>query len=270
MGVAFTLGFLIILVVLVIIAIIILGIGITGLVLLIVGLVKRKKQLNNDGTVNKTPRVLIIVGSVMLSILVLTVLIIATMCIVTGVENDMKEKNSLMNAVENEDCQLVEKILKDGAPADANEYSLSKGNYIFEDSRDYTTPLLYTCEKGNYEIAELLLEYGANPSAVDSNNSTPLIEALDSKSYDIMELLIKKGADIEYSSDGNTCLVRAVRIGDIRAVELLLEYGANPNVTDDTGNTLLEYIESGYIYSYTEEAYNYGEIYKILKKYGAK
>lgn len=85
-----------------------------------------------------------------------------------------------------------------------------------------------------------------------------------------MELLIKNDADIEYEFYGNTCLVRAVRIGDIQAVELLLEYGANPNVTDDRGDTLLKYIESGYTYTYTDEVYNYEEIYKILKHYGAK
>ena len=114
------------------------------------------------------------------------------------------------------------------------------------------------------------MEYGANPYVVGSDNSTPLIEALDSESYDIMELLIKNGADIEYEFYDNTCLVRAVRIGDIQAVKLLLEYGANPNVTDDGGYTLLEYIESGYIYTYTVEVSNYEEIYRILKHYGAK
>ena len=270
MGVAFALGFFIVFVILVIIAIIILGIGITGLVLLIVGLVKRKKQLNDEGTVKKTPKVLIIVGSVMLSILVLTVLIITTMGVVTSVENDMKEKNSLMNAVEKEDCQLVEKILKDGAPADANEYSLFKGNYIYETPQDYTTPLLYTCENGNYEIAKLLLEYGANPNVVGSDNSTPLIEALDSESYDIMELLIKNGADIEYEFYDNTCLVRAVRIGDIQAVKLLLEYGANPNATNSDGFTPLNYIKNIYLNNDMTPSFEHQEIIDLLIEYGAK
>ncbi|MEE1056240.1 MAG: ankyrin repeat domain-containing protein [Acutalibacteraceae bacterium] len=270
MGVAFTLGFLIILVILVIIAIIILGIGITGLVLLIVGLVKRKKQLNNDGTVKKTPKVLIIVGSVMLSILVLTVLIITTMCVVTGVENDMKEKNSLMNAVEKEDCQLVEKILKDGAPADANEYSLFKGNYVPENTQEYTTPLLYTCENGNYEIAELLLEYGADPNIIGKRGVTPMIEAMDSSSYDIMNLLLENGADIEYKFRGNPYLMRAVYSEDVQAVELLLEYGANPNETDSDGLTPLRYIKKIYLNNNMTQSLEHQEIIDLLIEYGAK
>lgn len=267
MGAVFALGLFVVLIILLIIAVIIIGIGITGLVLLIIGLVNRKKQLNNDGVVKKTPKVLIIIGSIMLSILILTVLAVTTMCVVTNVENDMREKNSLMSAVENEDCQLVEKILKDGAPADANEYSLYKGNYVNSSLEDYTTPLLYACENGNYEIAELLIDYGANINVVDSNKSTPLIEALDSESYDIMQLLLENGADIEYKFRGNTCLIRSACSGDVQAVELLLEFGANPNATDVDGFTALYRIINSYTSSEEKE---YQEILNLLIKYGAK
>ncbi|MEE0930884.1 MAG: ankyrin repeat domain-containing protein [Acutalibacteraceae bacterium] len=270
MGAVFTLGIFLFLIILVIIAVIIIGIGIVGLILLIVGLVKRKKQLNNDGVVTKTPKVLIVVGLIMLLVLVFTVLAVTTTCVVTNVENDMREKNSLMNAVENEDCQLVEKLLESGVPADANEYSLFKGNYISENTQDYTTPLLYACENGNYEIAELLIEYGADSNIIGKRGVTPMIEAMDSSSYDIMKLLLENGADIEYKFRGNPYLIRAVYSKDVQAVELLLEYGANPNATNSDGFTPLNYIKNIYLNNDMTPSFEHQEIIDLLIEYGAK
>jgi ankyrin repeat protein len=50
--------------------------------------------------------------------------------------------------------------------------------------------------------------------------------------FDLMETLLKSGANVNgsFKSDDKTPLYHAIFHGDIKALEILLEYGANPNL----------------------------------------
>ncbi len=57
------------------------------------------------------------------------------------------------------------------------------------------TPLHFACRAGNLRMAELLLEWGAEPNAQEKYGFTPLHEAVESNHIEIVRLLLRKGAD---------------------------------------------------------------------------
>lgn len=185
---------------------------------------------------------------------------------------EKKEANFIVYAAENKDYELVKELLESGVPADANAYNFFKGNFVSSSNSD--TALYEAAFWNDYEMAELLLQYGADPERELSMNNTPFLEAMRAKDYKMMRLFLTYGADPNHVlNSGNTYLVRACRSADETAVRILLEYGADPNVKDNEGVFLLEYENT----LYQEQKYKEGSaietncrvIIKLLKEYGA-
>jgi ankyrin repeat protein len=132
---------------------------------------------------------------------------------------------------------------------------------------DLTSPLLIAAINGHFDLAKWLLDQGADPNAAASNGVTPLYAALNVTwapralypqprafnqqqiTYlDFMKALLEKGADpnrrltkkvwySEYNFDlagvdeiGATPFWRAAYAGDVGAMALLLDHGADPNI----------------------------------------
>ena len=93
----------------------------------------------------------------------------------------------------------------------------------------------------NYpEIAQILIEAGADISAKDKYGKTPLHDATFRNSPEIAQLLIDAGADIEAKSKyGSTPLHRTAWQGSIDAMRALLQAGADPNARTKIGKTAL-------------------------------
>jgi ankyrin repeat protein len=91
-------------------------------------------------------------------------------------------------------------------------------------------------------IARDLIAHGVNVNAADSNGFTAIeLAAIDARLIDFIPLLIQKGADPNVASGGKrvTALHGAVVNGNTRAVQLLLDNGANPNQATIDGLTPL-------------------------------
>lgn len=83
-------------------------------------------------------------------------------------------------------------------------------------------------EFGHIEIAETLLENGANVDGIEPyGKHNPLYRAVVYGSWDGVQLLLEKGADV--SICGTDALESSAGKGDAEFVKLLLEAGANPN-----------------------------------------
>jgi ankyrin repeat protein len=132
---------------------------------------------------------------------------------------------------------------------------------------DLTSPLLIAAINGHFDLAKWLLDQGADPNAAASNGVTPLYAALNVTwapralypqprafnqqqiTYlDFMTALLEKGADpnkrltrkvwySEYNFDlagvdevGATPFWRAAFAGDVAAMSLLFEHGADVNI----------------------------------------
>lgn len=94
----------------------------------------------------------------------------------------------------------------------------------------------------NNDIAEVRnrIFKGANVNG-RKGGKPALALALDNRNYNIMRLLLENGAypDMTILGVEETPLMAAAGSGDETALRLLLEYGADPNVTDKRGQTAL-------------------------------
>lgn len=109
------------------------------------------------------------------------------------------------------------------------------------------TPLHYVSSK---QSAILLLNYGADPNALDGSGLKPLYTASTNEQEDLAQLLLQQTTDLGHAnSRGGTGLHAAARFANYTILKLLLEKGLDVNAKDKSGRTpLLEakYAEMGY------------------------
>ncbi|XP_076045342.1 uncharacterized protein LOC143027732 isoform X6 [Oratosquilla oratoria] len=96
--------------------------------------------------------------------------------------------------------------------------------------------LHHACARGQFEVANLLLERGANVNCVDSNRNTPLHITSQHGHVQIAKLLIDKGANLNAQEQmGNTPLYSAVLGGHPDMICLLLERGIDHTIINKEG-----------------------------------
>jgi ankyrin repeat protein len=90
--------------------------------------------------------------------------------------------------------------------------------------------LWHAIESGNLEIVKLIFEAGGNLEFVSSGFFTPLAQACWQHSVEIAEYLLNQGANIEARGEmGETPLIESARWGDgnLKIIELLLKNNAD-------------------------------------------
>jgi ankyrin repeat protein len=111
------------------------------------------------------------------------------------------------------------------------------------------TPLMAASRQGIPESVEKLIEYGADVNARFETGETPLMFASAySERTAPLVLLISGGAHINAQCDlGLTALMRAIMVGSLNKIKLLLAHGANPAILDNKGRSALDIaIERGF------------------------
>lgn len=99
------------------------------------------------------------------------------------------------------------------------------------------TPLMGAVSRGNPPAVRLLLEAGADPNLVDSNENTALHSC---GKPELAELLLQHGANPNaINSLGRTPLHGCGYFGRAEVAKLLLAHGADKTVTDNEGKTAL-------------------------------
>jgi ankyrin repeat protein len=134
------------------------------------------------------------------------------------------------------DVERLRELL-DGDPSLATEFS-----------GDGFTALHFPAFFGGVDVAELLLERGADVDAHGRSwmTGTPLNSAAAGGHTDVARLLLRAGADPNaLQASGWTPLHSAAHNGVIELVELLLASGADPAATNDDGATVLSMAEEG-------------------------
>jgi ankyrin repeat protein len=94
---------------------------------------------------------------------------------------------------------------------------------------DGNTALMSAANKGRLPaVGALLLRWGANIAAADTNGKTALMAASDRNHNDVVDLIIQQGAAIHATDAlGRTALRRAVRRQNFQAAAVLLLAGAD-------------------------------------------
>ncbi|GHT24845.1 hypothetical protein AGMMS4957_18580 [Bacteroidia bacterium] len=96
-------------------------------------------------------------------------------------------------------------------------------------SEDGLTPLGVCCELGNYELSELLIDFGANVNGNGYTEGTdyvffPILLAIESSNVKLVELLIEKGANLDVcDTQGETPLSVARRTNNKEIESILLK-----------------------------------------------
>ncbi|KAI9927582.1 hypothetical protein AWENTII_006412 [Aspergillus wentii] len=133
-----------------------------------------------------------------------------------------KMKRATLFAAAMDDRELLKKILHSGGKVD-------------EPSRLGITALTASACRGNMEIAQLLLQHGADVNGrilTEGNNHaliTPLHAAAKDSRMEMAKMLLASGASIdEVSSDGMTALDHAISRQDTEMTVFLLDSGAKP------------------------------------------
>ncbi|KAK2987569.1 hypothetical protein RJ640_012339, partial [Escallonia rubra] len=113
-------------------------------------------------------------------------------------------------------------------------FMLSRGASVNSQS-DSGTPLIWAAGHAQEDAVRLLLEHHANPNTETDDNITPLLSAVAAGSLACLELLIQAGANVNVSAGGATPLHIAADNGSPEILNCLLKAGADPNVTDEDG-----------------------------------
>ncbi len=135
-----------------------------------------------------------------------------------GAKLDNEESSVLLCAeIQANNIVKIRQLLKDGAVPVAT----ARGGL----------PLGHAAKSGSIPILNLLLENGADPSALDPNNgSTALHAAINSGKDNSAKILVEKMKDISVQDkNGNSPLHRAVFLKNQNMVEMLLAKGAKLN-----------------------------------------
>ncbi len=143
--------------------------------------------------------------------------------------------------------QVVKVLIENGADVNARDVLLASSPIEVYDDDQYhfvhtsTSLLMVVCSNSNYDLAKLLMDYGANVNAKDANNYTPLHYAArypcDPKS---VHLLVKNGADVNAANRNKRTPLHFLCVETRNnEVELLLQKGANVNAKDCKGRTPL-------------------------------
>ena len=152
---------------------------------------------------------------------------IAALALACACAHAQTPAEQLFRSIENGDFDEFSRLIDTGL--------LSAKNKLGE------TPLYVAAEKGQLEMAKLLIAKGADAKARTRNGETVLHAASMIESTSLMTALIDAGAEINAANrDGETPLHWAAMTGTFLAVKALADAGANLDVQDARlGNTAL-------------------------------
>ncbi len=115
-------------------------------------------------------------------------------------------------------------------------------------------------ENNDVEGFRRLIIKGVDINKIGDFGLTPLHAAVGCENLEIIELLIIEGADVNKVDERGIPPILFVGSQDYKIIKMLLEYGANPNIKNTNGRTILDV-------AYDE---NLIDLVQLLLDYGAK
>ncbi|KAJ6127880.1 hypothetical protein N7471_009097 [Penicillium samsonianum] len=147
---------------------------------------------------------------------------------------------ALAFAVSRGSVRLAEILLQRGAPP---EFCPSEIPKSWDEDEDWVQPFLAAAKRDSLELVELLLDYGADVNVqcfehfdygIEESYDRALLWAVHESQEAIVNLLLERGADPETSDEtGQPVLTHAVYRESEALIRSLLDHGANPHQAVD-------------------------------------
>ncbi len=112
------------------------------------------------------------------------------------------------------------------------EALLEAGANVDEKDGDGKTMLSLAAEKGHSQMVQMLIRHGARVDVLDNIGSSPLCKAAFHGNAEVMEILIDNGANVNLKGGQLSPLHWAVENGHLDCARLLIANGAKVNVKD--------------------------------------
>ncbi len=153
--------------------------------------------------------------------------------------NTVNEEDSIYTYLP--DCEVIKAAQLDNR-AHIEKIIAQSGNIDCQNKYGKTALMISAAQ--SYEALCVFIEHGADVNLVDKYGHTAIMHALNPKSIESIKKLIAAGADLEIRDYANeTVLAKACRFTktqrEIEIISALLDGGANPNVADSFGITIL-------------------------------
>ena len=159
----------------------------------------------------------------------------------TKTTDDKKTEQKVTGKVNPEDYF---KAVKDNEIAKVKDYLSKYPTLVKAVTSDFLkeTALAISSFNGKKEIAEMLLQKGADPNVYDDMGIAPIIGAARQNQSEIIEMLIKNKANVNISSKNGeeTALHYAAEYNSGDAAKILLANGADKNAKNSSGKTPLD------------------------------
>ena len=127
---------------------------------------------------------------------------------------------------------------KDKGISTSAEYLLASGSRLDIKSQHIEDIAFLSAESGNLDVLKLLFSYGFNLDVKDIWRNSLIFQAV--KHPHVLSFLIDRGLSVnEKNSDGHTPLFVALNNRSFDSISLFLNNGANPDITDRKGKSLL-------------------------------
>jgi ankyrin repeat protein len=160
------------------------------------------------------------------------------------------EPSALERAIQEDDLGAVGRLLEHGAPPEGAD-------------RFWDSPIITAVLAHRPKVVEFLVKRGVDPNLTNEHGETLLHQAAWSNDPETVRTLIRLGAQINVAGGDDhvlTPLQVACREGDVAIARLLLEMGADPNLTKHL---------DGWSALHFAVFDNQAEIIKVLLEYGA-
>lgn len=147
-----------------------------------------------------------------------------------------KPEKTLSQAIQDNDIATVKKHIKAGTNINEPEKTIGYTPLI-------ESLLIHGDKKDRPEIAKLLIEAGANiEDRGPKNKRTPLLISLSTGNVALANLLLEKGADVNVSDVyGISPLHLAAELDNEKIIYLLIKKGASPHALDADGCAPMHY-----------------------------
>ena len=114
-------------------------------------------------------------------------------------------------------------------------------------SKDNISPLMLACRQGNVDCVNVLLKAGADPNIQDTNGMTLIYYAVTGGcSKKTLQAIMDHGFDVNpMDKDNKSPLMIACLNGNVDAIHILVNAGADPNIQGTKGTTLIHHAVAG-------------------------